>query len=86
MAKREYLCIWCPEKIKAGEKYVRLVGVYDGEFQSNEFHPECHKAMERFFAENRDETEFMPHECKRGTNEEYHPPPRLNAPSESAPL
>lgn len=58
----------------AGEKYVRVVGIYDNEFQSNEFHPECHVAMEKYFAANRDETEFSPHACKRGTNEEYHPP------------
>ena len=52
-----------------GDTYIKQVGKYDGDLQSNAFHPECHKSMEEYFAQNRDEIEFSPHECKRGTNE-----------------
>lgn len=68
-ARKEHRCIWCPEKIQAGEKYVDERSVYDGNIQRHRWHPECKTAADKFFRESREE-EFVEHSCKRGTAEE----------------
>lgn len=40
-ARRPHQCSACLQPIKAGEKYLRSVGVSDGDFFSNAYHPEC---------------------------------------------
>ena len=69
-ARKEYCCIWCNDPILKGEKHEKVAGIHEGEFQSNRFHPECFKAMQAFFAEERFEDDFSPHSFKRGTTEE----------------
>ena len=68
-ARKQYNCIWCPEKIQKGEVHFHEVSKYDGEFQDHRWHLECEKAAQAWFRESR-ETEFEPHACKRGTNDE----------------
>ena len=68
-ARKEYHCIWCPEKIAKGEKHVHESSKYDGDFQDHRWHLECRKAADEFFREHGEEG-FMPHSCKRGTNDE----------------
>ena len=52
-----------------GEKHVHESSKYDGDFQDHRWHPECKKAADSFFQKYGEE-EFMPHACKRGTDEE----------------
>lgn len=67
-AKRKaHRCIWCPELIALGERYVAERSVYDGDLQSFQWHPECYTAAQDYF---HDEEEFEPHACRRGTTEE----------------
>ncbi len=68
-ARKEYHCIWCPEKILKGEKHVHECSKYDGDFQDHRWHLECSKAADEFFQKYGEE-EFLPHEFKRGTIEE----------------
>jgi len=69
VARKEYHCIWCPEKILKGEKHIHESSKYDGDFQDHRWHFECIKASARFFKESGEE-EFTPHACKRGSCEE----------------
>lgn len=73
VARVEHDCIWCPEKIVFDEKYLRVISVFDGDFQNHCWHPECYEAMQKDFTEHHEE-EFSAHAFKRGTNEEviYH--------------
>lgn len=68
-ARKEYACIWCPEKILKGEKHVHTCGVADGDLQDGRFHMECWNVSQKFFSENPHEDEIYPHECKRGSTE-----------------
>ena len=65
-ARKEYRCIWCPEKILRGAQHVHEVSKYDGDFQDHRWHPECKQASYRFFRESGEE-DFIPHSCQRGT-------------------
>lgn len=62
-------CVWCNEVIEVGTPYTRQVGVYEGDFFTQKFHPECEAASTRFFAENPTEDGFDPGEFKRGSTE-----------------
>lgn len=65
VAKKPHKCIWCGETIEAKTQYVRWTGVFEGDFQSNAYHPECHAAAatERDFWEDG----FEPYSFARGT-------------------
>jgi hypothetical protein len=67
-ARKQYNCIWCGEAIAIREVHVKMAGVYDGEFQTNRFHYDCHPAMQNDLRESR-EDEFEPYAYKRGTTE-----------------
>lgn len=68
-ARKDYPCIWCREKILKGERHMHEVSLYDGSFQDHRWHPECWEASESDIRKH-GTLEFMPHEFKRGTNEE----------------
>lgn len=68
-ARKEYSCIWCSEKILIGETHIKEVGEYEGDFQSNRWHPECHNAAQMYFEENGEDC-FEAYENKRGSTEE----------------
>lgn len=40
-AAKPHRCIWCDEPIGCRELYVAAAVVFDGEFQSQQWHPEC---------------------------------------------
>lgn len=67
-ARKEYHCIWCPEKINPGERHVHEVSRAD-DFQDHRWHPECRTAANEYFRES-GEDDFAAHACKRGTSEE----------------
>jgi hypothetical protein len=66
VARKDYYCIWCPEKILRGETHCHEVSKYDGDFQDHRWHLECKKAADTYFRRY-GESEFQPHECKRGS-------------------
>jgi len=68
-ARKDYRCIWCPEKILKGEKHIHETSKYDGDFQDHRWHPECKQASDKFFRLTGEE-EFDPHSCKRGSTEQ----------------
>jgi len=55
VAAKEHCCIWCNEKIVVGERYLRESSIYDGDFQDQKWHLECHKAC---LEENKGQTEW----------------------------
>lgn len=44
-ARKRHRCDWCYGPIPAGEKYTRWEGVFDGRWQSNAMHEECHDTL-----------------------------------------
>lgn len=44
VARQNHQCAWCGESISIGRVCHISTGKYEGEFQSNKFHPECWKA------------------------------------------
>lgn len=51
-ARKLHRCVWCYEMIEPGEKYMRQVGTFDGDLQSNAYHLECDQAAVAFDREN----------------------------------
>lgn len=41
VARKEYRCEWCGEKILKGEKHHKYVGMWEGDFQNWRMHSEC---------------------------------------------
>ncbi len=67
-ARKQHDCLWCSEKILSKEIYYYEVGVYDGHFQHNRWHPECLQAFYKSFKETGEDL-IYPHESKRGGTE-----------------
>ncbi len=67
-ARTQKKCIWCGQFILAGEKYTRITGLSDGEFQTNPFHPECRVACSEDLRENHEDY-FEPYEYERGSRD-----------------
>jgi hypothetical protein len=65
-ARKEYPCIWCSEKINIGEIHLKEVGEFDGDFQSNRWHEECHNAAQMYFKESGEDC-FEPYGNERGS-------------------
>jgi hypothetical protein len=65
LARKAHRCTWCGEEIPAGEKYIRIRCIYDGEPQVNKFHAECEKACSEEAAEYGPDFEFSPGENER---------------------
>lgn len=73
-------CIWCGEAIAVGgEKHVDT-GKFDGEFQSNNYHPECFLASQDYFRVNGDEGFEAGSFARGGTYEKCEPEAREVAP------
>lgn len=47
VAQKEYVCIWCGEKINSGDLTTVQSGKFQGELQRNRYHPECFEALAR---------------------------------------
>jgi hypothetical protein len=69
VARKEYTCIWCGQKILKGEKHRKVDGVFDGDFQSDRFHPECATACDEDCA-GVDNEIFEPHGYERGSRDQ----------------
>jgi hypothetical protein len=69
-ARKEHRCIWCPEKILPKETYAVETCIFEGDFQSNKYHPECLKACKEMARKEDRDFDFSEHEFKRGTTEE----------------
>lgn len=39
--RKKHWCHWCGEPIEKGHPAVRIVGVWEGDFGSSHWHPEC---------------------------------------------
>lgn len=50
-ARKDYTCSLCCGKIKAGEKYFREAGKWDGEFFSRAMHIQCHMMVDEYCEE-----------------------------------
>lgn len=44
VGKKDYRCIWCGQTIPKGQKHCKQTGIFEDEFQSNRYHPECFDA------------------------------------------
>lgn len=59
-AAKRYRCIYCGECIEQGQVYIRQSGVWEGEFFTNRFHPECFADLLLC-----DDEEFSPYSAPR---------------------
>lgn len=41
-------CYWCAESIEVGSPKFNITGVYQGDFGSSDFHPECKAALDQY--------------------------------------
>lgn len=48
-SRKRCRCIWCGEWIEAGDPKTVAKVLFDGEFQSNNYHPECETAVCEYF-------------------------------------
>ena len=68
VARKEYQCSWCGERIEKGVKHRSRAGIFEGEFQANREHLECAMAMSRYdWREN--DYGYETHSHKRGTTD-----------------
>ena len=65
-ARKRYRCVWCGQSIAEGESHIHEASIYEGEFQSHRWHPECLDAMRREADENGGEVEFAYMDNPRG--------------------
>ena len=65
-AKKQHRCDWCPEKIEAGESYMRYRYFGDNGPAVVKMHPECYDAMLEVAAEEGGQIEFTMHSSPRG--------------------
>jgi hypothetical protein len=64
-AKKAHRCSWCGGTIAMGETYLRTRVVFEGDPQTNKFHPECGDAAAEDYREWGEG--FMPYENERPT-------------------
>lgn len=73
-----YRCHWCPERILKGEPSVITAGVFEGDFFSGRYHPECAAAIKRYYTVNNCWGDEMPDgPMNRGGIEEVGEPERV---------
>ncbi len=70
-ASKDYKCRWCGESIPKGESHVYAAGVFEGEFSSSRWHPECNEVWERVGEEF---DWYFPHDKMPRGGEEGFPP------------
>lgn len=65
--RKNHLCAWCAETISKGAPAIYRAGVFDGDFLSDHFHPECWDACGRFVEAVGEVVSWTPGDFKRGT-------------------
>jgi hypothetical protein len=65
--RKECRCYWCGERIKIGDAKTTTAMVFEGDFQSSNFHPECYEALKKWQNQTPEE-EYWPDgwEMQRG--------------------
>jgi hypothetical protein len=58
--RRAHRCDWCTERVEKGEPSVVAVGIFEGDFYRDRYHPECAAAITRYYTVNRCWGEAMP--------------------------
>lgn len=53
-------CGWCSQTIERGGPYVYTSGVFEGDFYTGRYHPECAAAITRYYTVNKCWGEEMP--------------------------
>jgi hypothetical protein len=65
--RKNCICRWCWERIDSGESSVIIAGVFDGDFQTARYHPECRRAITAWYDINKCHGEELPdYEMNRG--------------------
>ncbi len=65
-------CEWCWEPINPGEPSVYVSGVWEGDFSTQRYHPECNEAITKWYSKHMEWGEPMPEErMQRGGIELY---------------
>jgi hypothetical protein len=64
-ARKPHRCIWCGQPIVAGEKYRHERSTFNGDFQVQDWHPECDDAFAEVVRYEGGEAEFSPYENDR---------------------
>ena len=64
-ARKAHLCIWCGQPIAVGESYIYERSIFQGEPQSNHWHPECNDAFAEVVRYEGGEAEFSPYDNDR---------------------
>lgn len=49
--RKECSCYWCGIHIMPGESKVQTSAIWEGDFQTNDFHPECNDARNTWNAD-----------------------------------
>ncbi len=47
ITRKKHTCVWCGEKIEPGRLARYRSYIFEGEFNTDYMHPECHDAMNR---------------------------------------
>lgn len=64
-ARKPHRCIWCGQTIEVGQRYTHRRGVFEGDLQTDDWHPECEKAAEEEMRAEGGYWEFSPYEGQR---------------------
>jgi hypothetical protein len=67
-ARKDYMCIWCGQKIIKGDVYYRRSGAWEGSVATDQWHPECNQASVESARINHDD-EFDRYENERPSKE-----------------
>jgi len=68
--RKKCRCYWCGGSINIGERKTATAIVWEGDFHSDSFHPECHEALKRWqnLPENKHDDEWPePQSMQRGS-------------------
>lgn len=64
-ARKPHRCTWCGQQILPGEKYRAERCIFDGDFQANDWHPECDEAFAALVCSEGGYAEYTPWENER---------------------
>ena len=62
--RKQKRCYWCNEWCEIGQERVNITGVWDSDFFSNHYHPECLQANRDWFELPENKGEYENPECR----------------------